>query len=144
MKDVQVKIIPGSIFEDERGKVVAVNDFNMLPIKRFYTIQHIDAKVVRAWQGHIIEQKWFFVLSGSFKMLIVKPDNWKTPSPNLPVTEYLLSADKNEVLHVPGGFVTGFKALTPHSRIAVYSDMTLSESKLDDYRFDKGMWHCWD
>ena len=46
-------------------------------------------------------------------MVIVQPDDWDNPSPNLATQEFNLNVADNQVLHVPGNFATGFKALEP-------------------------------
>jgi WxcM-like, C-terminal. len=65
-------IISGNKHQDERGILSFINDFDMEPVKRFYTIFHHDTTVVRAWQGHQVEQKWFVVLEGAFDIALVK------------------------------------------------------------------------
>jgi dTDP-4-dehydrorhamnose 3,5-epimerase len=140
----QPNIINGGHFEDERGKLTFINDFDMAPVKRFYTIRHESPSIVRAWQGHMKEQKWFYVLEGAFKIVLVQPDNWSAPLHNLPVQVHLLTAEHTQVLHVPGGFATGFRAELPNSRMIIYSDMSLQESKNDDFRFDSTLWYQWE
>lgn len=137
----QPQILSGDFHKDERGILAYNNNFDLAPIKRFYTIEHKDDQVKRAWQGHKREQKWFQVVQGSFLVLVIKPDKWEDPSFDLKPTEFILQEDKNEVLHVPGGFATGFKALEPNSKLLVFSDFTLEESNEDDYRFDQERWH---
>jgi len=137
------KIFDGGIHNDFRGSLTYFNDLAMNQAKRFYIIENIDTEVVRAWQGHKIEQKWFHVVSGSFKIVIVRPDNWNLPSPILNYHEFILEARKPQVLHVPGGYATGFMANSIASKVMVFSDFTVEESKNDDFRFDKGLWYNW-
>lgn len=136
-------IIRGNTYQDERGTLFFINDFDMRPVKRFYTIFHPDTAIVRAWQGHRVEQKWFFVLDGAFDIALVRPDDWSAPSASLPVELFSLPAAVSQVLHVPGGFATGFKATVPNSRMIVYSDCTLEDSATDDFRFEKHLWRQW-
>ena len=49
------ELITGGVFEDQRGKVVFVNDCDLTNVKRFYHIHHPNTYTVRAWQGHKIE-----------------------------------------------------------------------------------------
>lgn len=137
------EVIKGEFYSDERGILSFINDFDMNPVKRFYTIHHHDTKVIRAWQGHRQEQKWFHVLDGAFDVMLVKPDNWEAPANNLPVQSFSLSAVNNHVLHIPAGFATGFQATLPDSRMIVYSDRKLEESIKDDYRFPHDLWYSW-
>jgi dTDP-4-dehydrorhamnose 3,5-epimerase-like enzyme len=141
--DRQPRFIEGGAFSDERGALSYVNGFNMLEVRRFYLIGHPDVSIVRAWQGHQMEQKWFYVTNGKFKVVVVKPDNWEKPSMALRSNEFILSADHPGVLHVPGGYANGFKALEPDSQMMVFSDFTVEQSKNDNYRFEAGLWGIW-
>lgn len=134
------EILQGGVFEDTRGRLYHCNTFDMTPVKRFYMIEHPDVSVIRAWQGHQKEQKWFYPISGSFIVGIVKPDDWKTPSADLPCEKFILSADDYSVLHIPGGMANGFRALTPGAKLMVYSDLLMEEAKNDDYRFSSDLW----
>ena len=136
-------IIKGGEHEDARGNLIFFNDFDMKAVKRFYIIAHPDTKAVRAWQGHKREQKWFYVIAGSFKVVIVQPDNWLQPSSDLETHEFVLKQERNEILYVPGGFANGFKALEDHSKMIVFSDFTVVESSHDNFRFDNNKWYDW-
>src|SRR5664279_4405999 len=116
MKEAELTLIQGGQHTDERGTLCFFNDFDMAPVKRLYTIEHPDTGIARAWQAHKIEQKWFYVVTGSFKIVVLKPDNWEKPSENLPVKEFILQSGMNQVLYIPGGYANGFKALKAHSK----------------------------
>lgn len=137
-------IIYGNTYQDERGSLCFVNGFDMSGVKRFYTISHPDITIIRAWQGHKIEQKWFHVLDGAFEIRLVQLDDWVAPSPRLPIQEFKLSSSVSQVLQVPAGFATGFRAQIPNSRMIIYSNLPLEESFQDDFRFDKNLWCHWD
>ncbi len=102
-----------------------------------------NTDTVRAWQGHRKEEKWFYVVEGAFKIVLVEPDNWENPSNELTTEEFVLKSSRNQVLHVPGNFANGFRALEPESKIMVFSSFTVDESLNDDYRFDKNNWYDW-
>ncbi|HMR81889.1 MAG TPA: hypothetical protein PKE30_02120 [Niabella sp.] len=136
-------IIKGESFTDERGTIRYANDFYMQEIKRMYVIEHPDSSVIRAWQGHRKEQKWFFVVEGGFEIHLVLPDNWSNPSQNLPVISYNLFAENNEVLHIPGGYANGIRALKDNSKLLVYSDFDIKTAAEDNYKFDKNFWYKW-
>lgn len=136
-------LIQGGSYEDERGRLTFVNDFDLSEVRRYYIIEHPDLNVVRAWQGHKKEQKWFQVMSGSFSVSVVKPDNWDNPSENIESETFVLKATENKVLHIPGGFANGFKALETNSRMIVFSDFSVNESKSDNFRFDSQLWFDW-
>lgn len=135
-----IEIISGGSHTDERGVLSFFNDFDMRDIKRFYIIEHSDTKIIRAWQGHQYEQKWFYVIAGAFKLAIIKPDNWRLPSPDLKPEVLLLAASQPKIVHVPGGYATGFCALEDHSKMIIFSNTTVEESKKDDFRFNKNLW----
>lgn len=136
-------IIQGGSYEDERGRLIFVNDFDLSEVKRYYIIEHPYLSVVRAWQGHKREQKWFQVISGSFLVSVVKPDNWENPSEDIESETFELKATENKVLHIPGGFANGLKALETNSRMIVFSDFSVNESKSDNFRYDSQLWFDW-
>jgi dTDP-4-dehydrorhamnose 3,5-epimerase-like enzyme len=133
-------LIRGNSFTDERGTIHFVNDFHFEGIKRFYTITHPDTSIIRAWQGHKVESKHFFVTRGRFLVCWVTIDNWKNPSKELKVNKQILSADEPQVLIVPPGNANGFRALEPDSILLVFSDLNLEDSAGDIYRFGSDYW----
>lgn len=134
MKDIQ--IIQGGVAKDQRGQIRFVNDFDMTAVKRFYIIQNSDLELVRGWRAHRIEQRWFYVLSGVFRMDLVQIDNWQEASPDLPVETRMISADNQEIWHVPKGYGTAFQALEPHSQLLVFADHGIEHVPMDDYTWD--------
>ncbi|MEO5832339.1 MAG: hypothetical protein ABIR83_03080, partial [Nakamurella sp.] len=68
------EIIQGGEHEDARGRLTFFNDFDMKAVRRFYVIEHPDTAIVRAWQAHKKEQKWFYVTAGSFKIFAFPGD----------------------------------------------------------------------
>lgn len=135
-----MELIKGNDHKDHRGIIRFVNDFNFEKIKRFYTITHPDTSVIRAWQGHKLETKYFYVTKGSYLINWIEIDNWEKPSTDLKINAHTLSETQSEILIIPPGHVNGFKALEPGSTMIVFSDMTLEESKNDDFRFDLDYW----
>lgn len=139
----EIKIIQGGISVDHRGQISHVNDLDMSEVERFYIIHQNDPSIVRAWHAHQHEKKWFYVVKGSFTAAFVKVDNWETPSPNLPVEIFQLSAGNSQVLHVPEGYANGFKANEPDSILLVYSNKILATAVNDSWRYDSDMWVDW-
>jgi dTDP-4-dehydrorhamnose 3,5-epimerase-like enzyme len=135
-----MKLIKGNSFSDHRGTISFVNDFDLDRIKRFYTISHKNTTVVRAWQGHKIENKHFFVTKGKFLICWVEIDNWENPDKHLKVNEQILCEDAPQILSIPAGNANGFKALEPDSTLLVFSDLGLADSSADLYRFDSDYW----
>ena len=83
--------------------------------------------IVRAWQGHKKETKWFFAAKGSF---LVKTVDMASNKRN----ESLLNSFESNILEIPGGYYNGFEALEEGSVLMVFSDFNLEASKADDFR----------
>jgi dTDP-4-dehydrorhamnose 3,5-epimerase len=128
---------------DARGRISFINDCDLTRVKRFYVIEPAGTEIIRAWQAHQREEKWFYVVEGSFKIVLVKLDEWKNPSSQLPFEEYILPASQTQILYVPGGYANGFQSLEPKSKIMVFSSFTVEESTKDDFRYDKSLWYDW-
>lgn len=135
-----MQLIKGNIHKDQRGIVRFVNDFHFENVKRFYSITHPDTSTIRAWQGHKLETKYFYVTKGSFLINWIQIDNWQQPSKDLETNTHTLSDSESEILIIPPGHVNGFKALEPDSTMIMFSDMLLEDSKKDDYRFPVNYW----
>ena len=118
--------IIGDFHKDERGTVRFVNDFDMSQVVRMYCIEP-KLGVIRAWQGHNKETKWFYATKGSFLVKTIKMDT-------LEKKEYYLKHTESKVLEISGGHYNGFEALEEGSVLMVFSDFGLEESKEDDFR----------
>ena len=140
---LNAKIIGGGVFTDERGTVNFVNDFDLSRIKRFYITTNASINIIRAWQGHKIESRWFYCVQGSFDVRLIKIDNWNNPSKTQQLETFKISSNKAEVLHIPKGYINGFKALEENSKLIIFSDYKLNEIANDNYRFDKDLWTNW-
>jgi dTDP-4-dehydrorhamnose 3,5-epimerase-like enzyme len=136
-------IIKGGIFSDERGVMRFVNDFRFEDVKRFYFIKHLDTSVVRAWQGHQFEKKYFYPISGSFAIAWVKIDDFENPSNDLIPEYHVLSANNSEILSIPKGYANGLKALEPNSELMIFSDMNLEQSVNEKIRYPADWWFNW-
>ena len=138
-----VRLIKGDRYVDERGIVSFINDFDLREVRRFYSIKHPNKKIIRAWQGHKKESKWFYCSKGRFLINAVKIDDWVDPSPNLTCQTFLLDEKSDQVLFIPAGHANGLKALENNSKILVFSNLTLQEAKNDNYRFNVTTWYDW-
>ncbi|WP_312742972.1 WxcM-like domain-containing protein [Sphingobacterium multivorum] len=127
--------IQGGIAKDHRGQIRYVNEFDMSAVKRFYIIKNTDLDLVRGWRAHRIEQRWFYVLSGSFSIDIVKIDNWNKASADLPVERIVLDTNENRVMHLSNGYATAFQALEPDAELLVFADFGIEHAKNDDYTY---------
>ncbi|MFZ4862675.1 WxcM-like domain-containing protein [Sphingobacterium sp. Mn56C] len=131
----EISILKGGVAKDNRGQIRFVNDFDMEAVKRFYIIKNSDKALIRGWRAHRIEQRWFYVLSGSFSLNIVKIDNWENPSKDLEVQNIVLKSSDMNLLHIPAGYGTAFVALEEDSELLVYADYGLAHAALDDYTY---------
>ena len=131
---MQPQIIKGNHHKDDRGTLTFNNDFNALGIKRVYTIENESLDFLRAWQGHQIEQRWFSAVAGSFKIKLIEIDDWKNPTKDLPILEFILNSENLDILHVPRGFATSIQSLKDHSKLLLFADYQLGEIQ-DEYRF---------
>ncbi|MGB5555182.1 MAG: hypothetical protein WBM83_11030 [Flavobacteriaceae bacterium] len=132
--------ISGSSHVDARGKLIFFNTFDMGQIVRFYSIEPSSVNVVRAWQGHKLEKKWFYCTAGSFVINLVKVDDFEHPSKQLNVERFVVSAAEPKILALPKGYANGFKALVEGSKLMVFSNASLTESQQDDYRYSIEQW----
>lgn len=144
MNKTRPYIIKGRNYTDERGELEFFNEFDMSPIKRVYFTTHCDIEVIRAWQGHTIESRWFRCVNGGFNVKLVEIDNWENPSNDLKVFEYELTAEKQEILYIPNGYVNGFKGLKSDSKLMIMSNYGFNEIENDQIRFDQNKWTEWD
>jgi dTDP-4-dehydrorhamnose 3,5-epimerase-like enzyme len=129
-----MKFIQGNSHKDERGIVRFVNDFDMTQVKRMYCIEP-ELNVIRAWQGHKNETKWFYAAKGSFLVKTVDMFNFDKK-------EYHLNDTESNILEIKGGHYNGFESLEEVSVLIVFSDFGLEQSKGDDFResLDKFKW----
>lgn len=127
-------LIKGERFEDERGCITYNNDFDASAVKRIYIIQNKNTELVRGWQGHRIEQRWFAAIHGAFEISVIQIDDFQNPSKNLTVTKYQLTDKSLTYLHIPGGYVTAVKASKEGSKLLVLADYAMGEIS-DEYRF---------
>lgn len=129
------KLIKGNSHNDSRGTIFFNNNFDASDVKRIYLIENHSTNFVRGWQGHKIEQRWFTVLSGSFKIELIAIDNWSSPSKDLDILTFVIGEKKLDILHVPKGFISRIQSLEENSKLLVMGDYLLGEIQ-DEYRFE--------
>lgn len=134
------KLIKGELYQDERGTLRSFNLFNMSEIVRLYEIAPKNEQIIRAWQGHQFEKKWFYCLSGSFVINMVEIDNFENPSDRLTPIRIELDSRTPEILAVPNGYATGIKATSAVCRLQVFSNFGLEDSGNDDFRYPLEKW----
>ena len=138
--NLDAKIFEGGVFIDHRGFLEYNNNLEFFEIKRFYIITSPEKEFKRAWRGHKKESKIFTVLDGLFDVTLIVPDSFEAPKQKLSEKKFLLDSNKNQSLLIPGGHFIGFTNKLPNSKMIVHSDLSLKESKLDDYKLDANHW----
>ncbi|MFI3316342.1 MAG: WxcM-like domain-containing protein [Rikenellaceae bacterium] len=139
----EIKIIQGEIFNDHRGQISSLNNFDFEGVERFYIIHHPDKSVVRGWHGHKYEKKWFYCIKGSFTLAFVQPDNWESPSEDLTPEVFTLEESDSRILCLPEGYANCIKANSDDSALLVYSGKKLADALEDSWRYDSSMWADW-
>ena len=133
--NMEPKLLNGNIHNDERGSLFYNNDFDTSLIKRIYFIENRSINVIRGWQGHKTEQRWFNVIKGSFSIKLIKIDKWELPSKHLVFKEFIISDKMLDVLYVPKGYISCIQSKEKKSKLLVMSDYLVGEIE-DDFRFD--------
>ncbi|MDM1047945.1 WxcM-like domain-containing protein [Sphingobacterium hotanense] len=121
---------------DSRGEIRFVNEFDMSLVRRFYLIKNLNIDVVRGWRGHKNENRWFYPISGSFILQLVQIDNWQNPSKTLPVSQEILTASGDRLLHIPNGYATTIQSIEEDSQLLVFADSVVVDAHKDDYTWD--------
>jgi dTDP-4-dehydrorhamnose 3,5-epimerase-like enzyme len=134
------KIIQGGNFSDHRGSISYVNDFSFKDIERFYIISNSDENSIRAWQGHKLDAKNFYCLTGSFKIHFVKVDNWENPSKDLIIETIVVSESDSKIVHIPAGYANAIESLEISSKLISFSTLPLANVSDDDVRFPSDYW----
>lgn len=130
--------------QDDRGKLISYNAFDMASVQRMYLIRPASTAIVRAWQAHRFEIKWFCCTQGSFEVKLVEIKDFENPGDNCPTFTFSLKAETPDILCIPGGYANGFRATTENSSLLVFSNNTLSQSQADDFRYAVNKWNLWE
>lgn len=133
-------IINGGSHTDQRGTIAFVNDFHFEGVDRFYTIHHPTTTIIRAWQGHVQESKYYYPIKGSWLIAWVKMD-FTLPEAEWKAEHIILKAADNKMIFLPPGYANGFRALEPDSIITGFSVPGKEEEKL--LRWESGKWLNW-
>ena len=133
-------LIPGGLAVDDRGQLTFANAFSFAHVARFYMVENFSTEVIRAFHGHLKEEKFVFVVSGSAIVAAVGFSDPRNPDRGAKVHRYVLSNRSPQILHIPAGFANGFRPLEPGTKILFFSSATLADSKDDDYRFAADFW----
>jgi dTDP-4-dehydrorhamnose 3,5-epimerase-like enzyme len=136
----QPRLISGASSVDDRGQVVFANEFSFASIKRFYLVENFSTEVIRAFHGHLKEEKFVLVVNGSAIVAAVAFDDPSKPNRTAKLHRYVLSDRQTQILHIPAGYANGFRPLEPKTKMMFFSTATLEDSGKDDYRFPYDQW----
>ena len=134
------RLIKGGLHTDKRGKISFVNDFNFDVIERFYIICNSAEHPIRAWQGHKIDNKFFYCVQGKVKVHFVKIDNWDFPSKKLEIESVTLTSLESNVLHIPEGYANAIESLEEDSKLISFTTLPLTKVKDDVVRYPEDYW----
>lgn len=132
---MEPKLISGNCHSDQRGFLFYNNNFDASQIKRVYIIENINNDVVRGWQGHQIEQRWFSAITGKFRIELIEVDNWESPSKKLKKNTFFIDAERFDVIHAPQGYISSIQSLESGSKLLVMADYLLGQTN-DEYRYN--------
>jgi dTDP-4-dehydrorhamnose 3,5-epimerase-like enzyme len=133
-------LIAGGFAVDDRGQLSFVNGFAFEAVRRFYMVENFTTEVVRAFHGHMKEQKYVLVVQGAIIVAAVEFGDPANPNRNATPHRFVLSDRQPQILHVPAGYANGFRAIEPGTRVMFFSSATLEESGKDDFRFPYDLW----
>src|SRR5579862_3893271 len=133
-------LVKGGLAVDDRGQVSFVNGFSFANVQRFYTVENFCTEVVRAFHGHLKEEKFVLAVAGSAIVAAVLFGDPNSPKLDSKPHRFVLSDRQPQILHIPAGYANGFRPLESKTRLLFFSSATLEESAKDDYRFPYDHW----
>ena len=133
-------MIEGGLHVDNRGSLAFFNGFAFAGVQRFYVIRPGRPHAVRGWAGHQRDRKWFTAVEGTIAVAVVGPGDWQSLDAHVPVSRFVLSAAKPQILAVPPRHATAIVGISPQSALMVFSTGTVDEAPSDTYRFPPDFW----
>ena len=133
------EIVAGGVAIDDRGVLSYLNTAPFSKVKRMYMVENFNVNTIRAFHGHLFEEKIALVIAGA---AIVNVSQMRIVSGNIvgldQPTRFVLADHNPQLLRIPAGYANGWKALLPNTKILFFSSTTMEEAKHDDYRWP---WH---
>lgn len=143
LKISKPQLLTGDIAIDDRGILSFCNEFNLSKYKRFYVVSNFQDRFIRAWHGHLEEEKAVFVISGSALVGAVELDDPHQPNKLAKPSRFILSEKKPSILLIPKGYANGFMTLESETQVIFFSSHLLKTSSNDDYRYPYDYWDIW-
>ena len=140
---MEPKIISGNRIYDNRGSVRFNNNLEFKNLKRFYTVHNYSKNFIRAWHGHLKEEKFIGRIKGTFQVSAVKINNKKKPNKKNKVYTFILNHTNNDFIHIPKGFANGSMSLEDDSELLIFSTTSVKDSLNDDIRYNYNYWNPW-
>ena len=73
-------------------------------------------------------------------LLLTQWFDWQSPGTRVPVSQFVLSAARPQILTVPPGHVTAIIGMSAQSALMVFSTGTTDQAPSDTYRFPPDFW----
>ena len=140
---MQPKLISGNRIFDNRGSVRFNNNLIFKNVKRFYTVHNYQRNFIRAWHGHLKEEKFIGCIKGTFQISAVKIDSKDKPNKKNKIFSYFLNQSNNDFVYIPKGYANGSMSLENNSELLIFSTLTVQDSLKDDYRYNSKYWNPW-
>lgn len=125
---------------DTRGTIKYANEFTFRNVKRFYHIVLREKNMIRAFHGHMIEEKFIYVIRGTLRVVLVPLSDSSSPSKEVQTEAFTLNTQSPQILHIPSQYANGIMSLEENTEVLFYSTLLLEDSLKDDYRFDENYW----
>ena len=139
-KNSFIKIIKGKSSGSINGQLNHFNSFDFKRIKRFYHIYLPRKNLIRAFHGHMVEEKYIYVVRGSLLLCIVKLENSKNPYKKARVRKIVLHSNSPKIVCIPKCSANGIESLSSNTDVIFFSTLMLKESLNDDFRFPYDYW----
>ena len=85
-----------------------MNGFGFEAVRRFYMVENFTTEVVRAFHGHMKEEKFVLVVQGAIIVAAVQFGDPANPNRNAKPHRFVLTDRQPQILHVPAGYANGF------------------------------------
>jgi dTDP-4-dehydrorhamnose 3,5-epimerase len=124
-----VRLLEVPRFSDERGTLTQIfEEAKELPkARRIYIVKNWNQNTVRAFHKNFSETKYFYVISGAVKFVLV--DDREKSSTYRQKNTFVLTSEKREVLIVPPEVYNGWKALTDNAVLLGMANTTMKEHR---------------